>query len=357
LCRASLPSNAAETAPLQQLLLPPGFQIELITQSVPNARQMALSDAGVLYVGTRRAGNVYAVTDWRDPAKLRVRNIATGLKMPSGVAWHAGSLYVAALDRVLVYPAIDERLDLLPEPEILTDTLPDKRHHGWKYLSVGPDGALYLPIGAPCNICESADARFASIQRLDINTGSTSIYASGVRNSVGLAWHPDSGELWFSDNGRDMLGDDVPADEINRVKTPGGHYGYPFIHAGTLADPKFGKGRSAADYVPPELLVQAHAAVVGLDFYTGARFPSSYHNALFIAEHGSWNRSTKVGYQVSVVLETTDGLRLLPFVSGWLQGQDSWGRPNDVLVTPAGDLLISDDQLGAIYRVTYQAGF
>ena len=232
--------------------------------------------------------------------------------------------------------------------------MPDESHHGWKYLSVGPDGFLYVPVGAPCNICESEDPRFASILRMDPATGEATVYAAGVRNSVGMDWHPDTGELWFSDNGRDWLGDDEPAEEINRVTEAGAHYGYPYVHAGDILDPEFGAGREPADYVTPEIKIQAHSAALGVAFYTGAQFPASYRNALFIAEHGSWNRSSKVGYRVSVVRFGEAGPVYEPFLDLWLKDEKVTGRPNDVLVSRDGSLLISDDKAGAIYRVTYQ---
>jgi len=332
--------TADSSAPdISKLLLPPGFELEVLVDNVPNARQMALSDTGVLYVGTRRKGDVYAVTGWQSdasPAGLAsvepvVHTIASGLSMPSGLAFRDGSLYVGALDRILMFENIDARLDLPGDPKVITDALPDKEHHGWKYLSFGPDGALYVPVGAPCNICKSDDPRFASILRMDPESGETTLYAEGIRNTVGLAWHPENGNLYFSDNGRDMLGDDVPAEEINRVTQPGKHYGYPYIHAGDVVDPKFGKNRKAAEFEAPLLKIQAHSAALGIDFYTGSTFPERYRNAF----------------------ETPDGPQYAPFISGWLRDEANWGRPNDVLVTPQGDLLISDDQTGSIYRVRY----
>lgn len=362
---AGAAQNAAEKN-IGKLLLPPGFDIALVTTAVPNARQMALSDSGVLYVGTRKAGNVYAVTGWQESkdstgfsAPTKVRTIASDLSMPSGLVWHDGSLFVGALDRVLRWDNIDDHLDLPGDPEVISDSLPDKQHHGWKYLSIGPDNALYVPVGAPCNICLSKDPRFASILRMDPKTGETSIYAAGVRNTVGMAWHPDSKQMYFSDNGRDRLGEDIPAEEINRVTTAGAHYGYPYIHAGSIPDPEFGEGHKAADYQPPLLQIQAHSAALGLDFYTATgdqAFPERYKNALFIAEHGSWNRKEKVGYRISVMFETAQGPQYAPFITGWLQEQANWGRPSDVLMTPNGDLLISDDQTGSIYRVSYATG-
>ncbi len=362
-------NTAAAAAPdISKLALPPGFNIEVITSAVPNARQMALSERGVLYVGSRRAGNVYAITGWEaeasGQAQINVRVIASGLTMPSGLAYQNGSLYVGALNKILRYDNIDDRLDIPGEPVLVTDALPDEKHHGWKYLGFGPDNALYVPVGAPCNICKSKDARFASILRMNPETGATTLYAEGVRNTVGLAWHPDSKALYFTDNGRDMLGEDVPAEEINRVTEPGSHFGYPYIHAGDISDPRFGKGQNSEDFEPPLLKIQAHSAALGIAFYgsenyTGSQpstaFPKNYKNALFIAEHGSWNRKEKVGYRVSVMFETPSGPQYAPFITGWLEDQANWGRPNDVLITPKGALLISDDQTGSIYRVSYQS--
>ena len=329
------------------------FRLTVVTDDVPGARQVAETESGLLLVGSLRKGNLYAVTTGAD-GMVEVVTFARRLELPSGLALIGEDLYVGALDRVLRYRAIEKTFRDSPQPEIVTDELPDERHHGWKYLSVGPDGFLYAPVGAPCNICESEDPRFASILRMDPATGETTLYAAGVRNSVGMAWHPDTDELWFSDNGRDWLGDDEPAEEINRVTEAGSHYGYPYVHAGDILDPEFGTGRDPADYVTPEIKIQAHSAALGLAFYTGAQFPASYRNALFIAEHGSWNRSSKVGYRVSVVRFGEAGPVYEPFLDLWLKDEKVTGRPNDVLVSRDGSLLISDDKSGAIYRVSYQ---
>ena len=333
---------------------PDGFALSVVTDEVPNARQMALAESGVLFVGTRRLGRVYAVVlgeKW--DAKPEVVTFAKGLAMPSGVALVDGDLYVAALNQVLRYRDIEDTFRDSPTPELVTSALPDKRHHGWKYLLAGVDGHLYVPVGAPCNICLSEDERFASILRMHPGTGATTIYAHGVRNSVGMAWHPTTGELWFTDNGRDMLGDDVPPEEVNRVAKPGAHYGYPHIHGAAIADPSFGEGHDPAAYVPPEFEIQAHAAALGIAFYTADQFPPQYRGALFIAEHGSWNRSSKVGYRVSVLRFLESGPAYSPFVDVWLDGERASGRPNDVLVAKDGSLLVSDDQGGRIYRVYY----
>ncbi len=330
----------------------PGFELSVYTDAVPNARQMAETESGTLFVGTRRAGRLYAVVPVAD-GDPDVVTIASGLSMPSGVALIDGDLYVAALDRVLRYPDIERTFRDRPAPQVVTDALPDRTHHGWKYLSVGPDGYLYVPVGAPCNICKSTDSRFASILRMDPETGETTVYAHGVRNSVGMAWHPRSGQLWFTDNGRDMMGDDVPPEEVNVVTEAGAHYGYPHIHGSDIRDPQFGQGHDPADYVEPFFEIQAHAAALGIDFYTAKQFPAEYAGALFIAEHGSWNRSSKVGFRVGVLRFPDTGPVYSPFVDVWLEGQKDSGRPNDVLVARDGTLLISDDKGGRIYRVTH----
>lgn len=332
---------------------PDGFDFQLFTDEVPNARQMAVSENGMLYVGTRRVGVVYAVKGLHAKDAMEVTVVDSGLVMPSGLAMLGDDLIVAALNRVLRYRNIDSTYTQNPEPEVITDSLPDAVAHGWKYVSVGPDGFLYLNVGAPCNICESADERFASIVRMNPDTGETSVYAHGVRNTVGMAWHPDTKELWFSDNGRDWMGDDVPHEEINVVKKPGGHFGYPYVHADDVLDPEFGRGVDVDDYERPVVNIQAHSAALGIDFYTHSQFPERYRGALFVAEHGSWNRSKRVGYRVSVVLNTEEGLSYEPFIDHWLKDEKISGRPNDVLVLPDGTLLISDDYAGAIYRVRY----
>jgi len=348
---------------VSNLQLPSGFSIEQLNFEVANARQMALTDQGTLIVGTRRKGKVYAVINALTAEAPPVIELLKGLDMPSGVAVHQGDLYVAALNKVIKISQIDKVLTssapaqkAAASLQTITESLPDKGHHGWKYIKFGPDDQLYVPVGAPCNICLSDDPRFASLLRMNPNTGATSIWAHGIRNTVGFAWHPRSQDLWFSDNGRDMLGDDVPPEEINRIDKAGQHFGYPFVHAGAISDPKFGDHpeRKQWQFSPPEIEIQAHSAALGMTFYNHTQFPQAYHQALFVAEHGSWNRSKKVGYQVSVALQDADGhFTYQPFVTGWLVRERAWGRPNDVLVTANGDLLISDDKRGAIYRVRY----
>ena len=338
---------------LDLIKLPQGFSIEVYAEGVENARQMVRGTQGTVFVGSRRAGKLWAVTDSDgDQRAESVRLIDEGLDLPSGLEFLDGSLYVGALDKVLRYDNIEMLLDSPPEPVVVTDELPDKTHHGWKYLRFGPDGKLYIPVGAPCNICD--DQGFGEIRRMNPDGSGMETYARGVRNSVGLAFHPENGQLWFTDNGRDRLGDDLPADELNHAPQAGLHFGFPYCHQGDLLDEQFGKGKSCDDYTPPVAKLDPHGAALGLAFYTGDMFPEEFKNRLFITQHGSWNRSEKIGYQVRVLEVQADG-RVLDnkvFASGWLQNEEAWGRPNDVLVMPDGALLVSDDQANVIYRIS-----
>lgn len=336
------------------LAVPEGFQLDVLTDKVPTARQMAEAENGVLFVGSLGAGKVYAVEPvTSDGDKPNVVEVVEGLRMPSGLALYKGDLYIAALNQIVRIDNAVETYRQSPKPQVVVDDLPRDRHHGWKYLSVGPDEHLYFNVGAPCNICKRDEEIYASIVRLNPNNGERSVYAHGVRNSVGLAWHPEDGQLWFSDNGGDMMGDDIPAEEINVVTEPGQHFGYPHVHQGDLLDRRFGEGYQIDQFVPPVVKIQAHSAAIGIDFYTGTKFPEKYANALFIAEHGSWNRTEKVGYRVSVVLFATGEPSYEPFIDIWLDGRVFSGRPADVLATKDGNLLISDDYRGRIYKVTY----
>ncbi|MGH7549548.1 MAG: PQQ-dependent sugar dehydrogenase [Gemmatimonadota bacterium] len=346
----------SQELPLDTIRLPDGFRISLYAR-VPNARSMTLSPNGVLYVGTREGnGEVYAVTDQDgDGTGDQVVTIAEGLNVPNGVAWREGSLYVAEISRILRYDGIDERLDAPPEPVVIADDYPTESHHGWKFIRFGPDGWLYVPVGAPCNICDP-ESPFASITRIRPDGSGREIYARGVRNSVGFDWHPETGVLWFTDNGRDRLGDNVPPDELNRAPEAGLHFGYPFCHGGDVPDPEFGDGRPCSEFTPPAQKLGPHVAGLGMRFYTRDMFPAEYRNQIFIAEHGSWNRSEKIGYRVMLVRLDESGTPVSyePFAEGWLQGEEEWGRPVDVLVMPDGALLVSDDEAGAIYRITYE---
>jgi glucose/arabinose dehydrogenase len=353
-CCAQVSASDDFAEKLAQIQLPPGFEIHLYAKDVKNARQLALGDHGTVFAGSRKAGLVHAVVD-RDGDHFaeRVYLIDEDLQMPSGVEFRFGSLYVGSLNRILRYDDIESWLDRPPEPDIVSDGFPDKTHHGWKYLRFGPDSLLYVPVGAPCNICD--EPGFAQIRRIFADGSGDEVFAQGVRNSVGLTFHPDTGKLWFTDNGRDLMGEDLPGDELNYAPEAGMNFGYPWCHQGDTLDPEFGKGKSCADYTAPALVLGAHVAALGLTFYTGGMFPESYVNQLFIAQHGSWNRTEKSGYNILLVKFDDDGnvTGSEVFASGWLQGQDNWGRPNDVLQMPDGSLLISDDQAGAIYRITW----
>lgn len=338
-----------------QLKLPPGFVIEVYVRGVRNARQMALGDNGTLFIGTRREGKVYAVRDSDgDTVPDLVQVIGDDLAMPAGVAFRDGDLYVAEVDKVWRYPDIEASLPRVPRPELVYAQLPNKPAHGWKYIAFGPDGHLYIPIGAPCNVCVTK-APYARIVKVDLEKKVQSDVALGVRNSVGFDWHPVTGALWFSDNGRDHMGDDVPDDEINVVLRSGQHFGFPYLHAGTVADPVFGVGVDPADYQSPAAKLGAHVAPLGIHFYRGSMFPERYRHALFVAEHGSWNRSSKVGYQVNVL--TVQGDEVIgnrPFITGWLSGQSYSGRPVAFLELDDGSLLLSDDHAGVVYRISYR---
>ncbi|OFW10031.1 MAG: sorbosone dehydrogenase [Acidobacteria bacterium RIFCSPLOWO2_02_FULL_67_36] len=343
--------------PLDRINLPPGFSIDVYATGVPNARQMALGDKGTLFVGSRSARKVHAVIDGNGDGKAdRLVTIANGLNMPSGVAFRNGSLYVAEVSRVIRYDGIESRLDNPPEPVVVNDKFPTERHHGWKFIAFGPDGMLYVPVGAPCNICDrSDDPRFGSIMRMKPDGSGLEVFASGIRNTVGFDWHPATRELWFTDNGRDNLGDDVPSDELNRAPRKGMHFGFPYCHGGDFADPEFGSKRACGEFEPPARKLGPHVAAIGMRFYTGQMFPPEYRNQIFIAEHGSWNRSTPIGYRVMMVkVDGNKTATYTPVAEGWLQGRSAWGRPADVLVMPDGALLVADDAAGAIYRITHK---
>lgn len=360
-CLIALPA-AADELPLHLIELPEDFRIELWAR-VENPRQMALgrvsAQGGTLFVGSMRAGKVHALSFDAAYKAGRVVQIADSLAMPVGVAYRDGSLYVSAVDRILRYDAIEKHLERPPRPVVVIDTLPRERHHGWKFIAFGPDGKLYVPVGAPCNICEPDPQRFANIMRMNPDGSGLETYATGVRNTVGFDWQPGTGALWFTDNGRDMMGDDLPPDELNAAPRAGMHFGYPYCHGEAIADPEFGHKRNCKDFVAPAQALGAHVAALGMRFYTGTQFPEAYRKQIFIAEHGSWNRSKKAGYRVMrVTLKEGKAVAYEPFASGWLQregGKDAvWGRPVDVLTLPDGSLLVSDDHAGAIYRITYR---
>ncbi|HBA71623.1 MAG: sorbosone dehydrogenase [Geobacteraceae bacterium GWC2_55_20] len=335
--------------------LPPGFNISVYASDVPGARSMTIGARGTLFVGSRGEGKVYAVIDRNGDHKAdEVVTIASGLKSPNGVAFLNGALYVAEINRVIRFDNIETRLKSPPVPVTINSSFPDKSHHGWKFIRFGPDGRLYVPVGAPCNVCEEKDPRFASIMRMLPDGSKLEIFAGGVRNTVGFDWHPQTGELWFTDNGRDWLGDNQPPDELNRAPTAGLHFGFPYRHGRDISDPEFGKRGRNRDLVAPEMELGPHVASLGMRFYSGSMFPQEYRNQIFIAEHGSWNRSTPDGYRITLVrLKNSRAVSYETFASGWLRDGAARGRPVDVQVMPDGSLLVSDDKAGAIYRISY----
>ena len=346
-------AGSPEERRLGDIKLPPGFRIAAYAD-VPNARSMTLGERGTLFVGTRR-GEVYAVLPGDSPEGThRVVTIARKLNSPNGVAFRGGALYVAEIHRILRFDGIESLLSSPPEPVVVNDTFPKDEHHGWKFIRFGPDGLLYVPVGAPCNVCERADPRYAAILRMRQDGTGLEVFASGVRNTVGFDWSPDGGELWFTDNGRDMMGDDVPPDELNRAPRKGLHFGFPYVHGRDLPDPEFGARGKPAGFTPPERELPAHVASLGMRFYKGRMFPPGYRGQVFIAEHGSWNRSQPIGYRVSLVrLDGNRAVSYEAFADGWLQGGRAWGRPVDVQEMPDGSLLVSDDLSGTIYRISY----
>jgi glucose/arabinose dehydrogenase len=369
---------APPPVPLDKLKLPSGFKIGIFAEGVRSARGMALGAKGTVFVGSMRAGQVTALIDRNgDGVADEAKVVATGLSNPVGVAFRNGSLYVSSITRILRLDDIENKLDAPPAPVPVGDPLPGNQGHNWRFIAFGPDGLLYIGMGSPCNVCEDelvADPRMASIARMKPDGTGFEVFAHGVRNTVGFDWNPITREMWFTDNGRDELGDDLPNDELNVAPSAGLHFGYPYCHQGDLADPTYGSKHACSEFVPPAQKMGPHVAAIGMRFYTGTMFPPEYRNAIFIAQHGSWNRSTPFGYRVMVA--KVSGRKVTsyePFVEGFLHGVrgtpvdratvvpnqsyrvngDAYARPSDVLVMRDGSLLISDDQGGRIFRVTY----
>jgi glucose/arabinose dehydrogenase len=367
------PASSGSDLPLNLIKLPPGFTIDVYASGVTNAREMVLGPKGTVFVGSRNkpdGDKVYALVDTNGDQKAdRVLVMAKGLNQPNGVAFHNGSLYVGEISRITRFDNIESRLESPGDPVVVNDALPKDEHHGQKFIAFGPDGLLYVPVGAPCNICdkEKDDPRYASILRMKPDGSEVEVFAHGVRNTVGFDWHPRTREIWFTDNGRDNLGDDVPRDELNTAPQKGLHFGYPFCHQGDVSDPEFGKARPCGGFQPPARALDAHVAAIGMRFYTGKMFPEEYRNQIIVAEHGSWNRSIPQGYRLSLVkLDGNKVVSYTRFAEGWLRGMkpapagggamvgDVWGRPADVLVMPDGALLVSDDKAGVVYRISYK---
>ena len=345
--------------PLETLKLPAGFSIKVFADKLPGARFMAQGDDGTIFVGSKGFGNVYAVIPNKDGTGIaRKLTLLSELDEPNGVAFHQGALYVAEVGRILRYDDIEDHLEQPPEPVIVKDNLPSMRWHGYKTIDVGPDNKLYVAIGMPCNTCNyrQTNPLLGTIMRMKLDGNDFEPYAIGIRNSVGFTWHPESHALWFSDNGQDLLGDNTPPDEINYAPKAHMDFGFPYVFGHNIIAPDYTTQHiNTANFTPPAFALPAHVAPLGVRFYTGQQFPKEYQNQLFVALHGSWNRSKKTGYEILML--TVEGDRIVksqPFVTGWLQGQEAWGRPVHLLVQPDGSLLISDDFKGAIYQVTYE---
>lgn len=347
--------------PLEKIMLPPGFSISIYAK-VPNARSMTLSPSGTLFVGTRQRNpedaKVYMVKDQdKDGVAETITVLKKGLNVPNGVAFKNGNLYVAEIDKILVFEDVERPRK--KDEEYIQKVLPFKFsnifHHGWKFIRFAPNGELVVPVGAPCNICNRKD--FASIYSLNLKTFKKKLIAQGVRNTVGFDFHPLTNNLWFTDNGRDMMGNDIPPDELNHLEKEGDHFGYPFCHGKSITDPKYNENGEikCRNFIPPKVEFPAHVASLGMRFYTGKLFPKRYHNQIFVAFHGSWNRTIPQGYRVQIVkLKGNKVISSKPFALGWLGKKGKkWGRPVDIEILKTGELLISDDYAGVIYKVSY----
>ena len=347
--------TAAADIPIDKIKLPPGFKAEIWATGLPGGRAMARGDDGKIYVGTRGLGRVYEVSD--NGSQRSVRTVIDKLNQPAGVAFRQGSLYVMAIDKVLRFDGIEKNPAATPVDMTAAFKLPSEPHHNWKYIAFGPDGKLYVPFGAPCNICELPTQEYAQIRRYNPDGTGMEVLATGVRNSVGFDWHPVTKELWFSNHGRDWLGDDSPNDTLHRLSRTGQNVGFPYCHEGRLPDTDVKKANACQGVEPPVALMGPHAATMGVTFYTGGMFPPEYRNVLFNARKGSWNRSRKIGYDVVMVKAGADGsnARVEPFMTGFMDEatQTFWGRPAYLMQMPDGALLVSDEQLGAIYRISY----
>jgi glucose/arabinose dehydrogenase len=341
---------------LENITLPQGFSIEVYASNITNARSLAYSKQfNIVFVSTKDAGNIYALRDVDNDYKPDKQFlIASNLDTPNGIALYKGDLYVAEKTRIVAIREIERHTGLPPLPRVVYDGLPEEDHHGWRYMRVGPDNKLYVAIGAPCNVCDEGDP-YATIARLNPNGSGFEIYARGIRNSVGFDWHPTTKELWFTENGRDLMGDNKPGDELNVAPVAGMHFGYPYCHAKNITDDKF-DARSCSEFTPAAKELGPHVAALGMRFYNATQFPEYYRQGIFIAEHGSWNRREPIGYRITFVkLENNEPVSYETFAEGWLVGEESWGRPVDIEILNDGSLVVSDDKAGKLYRITYDS--
>ncbi|MGH6711478.1 MAG: PQQ-dependent sugar dehydrogenase [Bradyrhizobium sp.] len=343
---------APDKLPIAKLKLPPGFNIEVYASGIANARSLIEGDKGTVFVGSRLLKNVTAIIN--KDGKRSVKVIASDLYRPNGVAFKNGTLYIAELSKISKIEKIEDNLDNPPKPTVIYDNLPKDEAHGWKFIGIGPDNKLYIPVGQPGNNVLHSDAH-GQIRRINLDGSGAEVIARGVRNTVGFDWNPETKQLYFTDNGRDWMSEDVPEDELNRVTKVGEHFGAPYCLQGNIVDPEFGWGKSCSEFTAPVALLGPHSAALGMRFYTGSMFPKAYKNAIILARHGSWNRSKKVGGDLMVVKLNKDGSvkSTEPFLTGFLEDNKYIGRPVDVLQLKDGSLLVSDDWNGAVYRITY----
>ena len=347
--------TAADKLPIAKLKVPKGFKIEVYASGLANARSLRQGDKGTVFVSSRILDKVYAINE--QGGRREVKTLYSGLYRPNGLAFDNGTLYIAELSKISKVEKIEDNLDNPPKPVVIYDDLPKDEAHGWKFLAIGPDNKLYFNVGAPCNICMPSPAH-AQLRRINLDGSSPEIVARGIRQVVGMDWHPALGQLYFTENSRDWLSEDIPEDKLNRLTQPGkDNFGFPYCHQGNIADQEFGWGRSCDEFTKPITLLGPHSAPLGMRFYTGNMFPSEYRNAIFVARHGSWNRSKKFGGDIAVVSLNEDGTvkSVDPFITGFIENNSYLGRPADVLVLKDGSMLISDDFNGAVYRVTYDS--
>jgi glucose/arabinose dehydrogenase len=344
----SLPVTSLAAVSLEKIKLPPGFKIEVFA-TVPGARSLAMAPSGTVFVGSRGLGDTHSLYRIKNS---KVDILTDKYSSPNGVAFKDGKLYLADIEQIIEFQDPENKSGPELKSRVLAQKFPSDTHHGWKYIRFGPDGKLYVPVGAPCNVCDPKKD-YGRLYKIDVQGTSKEVVAEGIRNTVGFDFHPITKELWFTDNGRDLMGDDTPPDELNHITKPGQHFGFPYCFGKSVQDPAY-KDKKCADFTPPDVELRAHVAALGMRFYTGTQFPAEYKNAIFLAEHGSWNRSKKQGYRLTLVRPNNKGvLAAEPFAEGWLQGNDAWGRPVDVEIYKDGSLLVSDDEAGVIYRIYY----
>lgn len=344
--------TAADKLPTAKLKLPPGFNIEVYASGIPNTRSLRVGDKGTVFVGTRFGNKVTAIV--KKDGKTELKTVAQGLYRPNGLAYKNGTLYIAELSQISKIDKVEDALDNPPKPTVIYSDLPKDEAHGWKFIGIGPDNKLYIPVGQPGNNVMPPPTH-AQIRRINLDGSGAEVVALGVRNTVGFDWNPTNKQLYFTDNSRDWLSEDLPNDELNRVTKTGEHFGSPFCYQGNLPDPEFGWGRKCSEFTPPIALLGPHTAALGMRFYTGDMFPKKYKNAIFLARHGAWNRSTKIGGDLMVVYLNKNGIvkSMEPFLTGFIENNGYIGRPVDVELMKDGSMLVSDDWNGAIYRITY----